>query len=114
MNDVKSPPFGPDALKYFMMISFCVWVTPFWSSSCDRPSSPWPFRILRMLSALVPSPEGTSPKPMYTTRFSHTPMVGSSAVLTLAANSSCVSPSAADLSTNVNKSVMGYAAYCSV
>ena len=114
MNDVKSPLFGPDALKYFMMMAFCAGVTPFWSRSWESPSSPWPFRILPMLSALEPSPVGTLPKPMYTTRFSHTPMVGSAANRTLLANSSCVMPSAADLSTSANRSVRGYAAYCSV
>ena len=40
MKDVKSPLFGPDALKYFMMMAFCVGVTPLLSSSCDSPASP--------------------------------------------------------------------------
>ena len=44
---------------------------------------------------------------MYTTRFSHTPMVGTAAMRTLLANSSCVMPSAADLSVSANRSVMG-------
>ena len=67
-----------------------------------------------ILSGLDPLPVGTLPNPMYTTRFSHTPMVGTAAMRTLLANSSCVMPSAADLSVSANRSVMGKAAYCSV
>ena len=60
-----------------------------------------------ILSGLDPLPVGTLPNPMYTTRFSHTPMVGTAAMRTLLANSSCVMPSAADLSVSANRSVMG-------
>ena len=60
-----------------------------------------------MLSALEPSPVGTLPYPMYTTRFSHTPMVGVEAKRTSLANCSCVMPSDDPLSTRANRSVMG-------
>ena len=65
-----------------------------------------------ILSGLDPLPVGTLPNPMYTTRFSHTPMVGVAAPRTLLANSSCVMPSAADLSTLSNRLVMTKEAYC--
>ena len=111
-NDVISPPFGPAALKYFMTMAFCAGETPAWSRMYSTTASPFPSNRFLTLSVLVPLPEGTSPNPTYTTRFSHTPMVGVAAPRTLLANSSCVMPSAADLSTLSNRLVMTKEAYC--